>query len=421
MRFCMITTFYPPHHFGGDAIFTYRLSHLLAERGHDVEVFHSEDAFRALGGVEAGKGYPEHPRVRRTALRSRLGVLDVLAVQQLGRPGAHAGVLGRLFEAGRFDVVHFHNASLMGAPSLLAQSQATDAVSLYTLHEHWLVCPMHVLWRFDREPCEKQTCIRCQLKGRRPPQLWRYTDLRDRSIAAVDAVLAPSRFTLEKHRELGLRVNPRLLPHFVPEPAQPAAGAASSERPYFLFAGRLERLKGAADAIDAMRSVPDADLVLAGDGTERKTLEALAQGMSNVRFVGRLGPGELSALLALARAALVPSLCYEVFGLSAVEAFACGTPAVLRDRGSLTELAADSGAALTFSTRDELVAALRTMLDDEPRRCELARRARAAYLELWHPEVHLTRYLDIVEELKSAKSGRRAAAGRHVLAGGVPS
>jgi glycosyltransferase involved in cell wall biosynthesis len=419
MRFCMITTFYPPHHFGGDAIFTYRLSHLLADRGHEVEVFHSEDAFRALGGVDASKGYPEHPRVKRTALRSRLGIVDVLAVQQLGRPGAHSGVLARLFDAGRFDVVHFHNASLMGAPSLLARSSETDAVSLYTLHEHWLVCPMHVLWRFDREPCEKRTCVRCQLKGGRPPQLWRYTDLRDRSISAVDAVLAPSRFTLEKHRELGLRVEPRFLPHFVPEPAPAEPNTVLPARPYFLFAGRLERLKGAADAIDAMRSVPDADLLIAGDGAERKHLEELAQGMSNVRFLGRLGPGELSALLAGARAAVVPSLCYEVFGLSAVEAFACGTPAVLRDRGSLTELAAESGAALTFSTRDELVTALRTMLDDGPRRDELARRARAAYLEHWHPEVHLSRYFQIVEESKRAKAMRRAAGGLRAPAGSV--
>lgn len=418
MRFCMITTFYPPHHFGGDAIFTYRLSHLLADRGHEVEVLYSEDAFRALGGVE-GKGYPEHPGVKRTPLRSALGLLDVVAVQQLGRPGAHARALSRVFDAARFDVVHFHNASLMGAPALLERSADTDAVSLYTLHEHWLVCPMHVLWRFDREPCEERTCIRCQLKGRRPPQLWRYTGLRDRCISAVDAVLAPSRFTLAKHRELGLRVEPRLLPHFVPEPPPPAPSSAPTPRPYFLFAGRLERLKGAADAIDAVRSVPDADLVLAGDGAERASLESLARGMKNVRFAGRLGPAELSALLAGARAAVVPSLCYEVFGLSAVEAFACGTPAILRDRGSLTELAEDSGAALTFKTRDELIAAFRTMLDDPARRDELSRRARAAYVERWRPEVHLERYLQLVNELKSKKQGRSAAA--HARAGSLPS
>jgi len=41
MRFCMITTFYPPYHFGGDAIL-----------GHEVEVVHCEDSYRLGGGSE---------------------------------------------------------------------------------------------------------------------------------------------------------------------------------------------------------------------------------------------------------------------------------------------------------------------------------------------------------------------------------
>ena len=40
-RFCMVTTFYPPHHFGGDAMYAYRLTQALAERGHRVDVLHS--------------------------------------------------------------------------------------------------------------------------------------------------------------------------------------------------------------------------------------------------------------------------------------------------------------------------------------------------------------------------------------------
>ena len=45
LRFCMVTTFYPPYHFGGDGIFVYRLSELLASRGHKVDVIHSADAY----------------------------------------------------------------------------------------------------------------------------------------------------------------------------------------------------------------------------------------------------------------------------------------------------------------------------------------------------------------------------------------
>ena len=48
LRFCMVTTFYPPYSFGGDAIGVQRLSRALVRRGHDVTVVHDTDAFRVL-------------------------------------------------------------------------------------------------------------------------------------------------------------------------------------------------------------------------------------------------------------------------------------------------------------------------------------------------------------------------------------
>jgi glycogen synthase len=59
----MPTTFYPPHHFGGDATFVERLAHALARRGHRVDVICNVDAYRMLrpyflfaGRLEAIKG-----------------------------------------------------------------------------------------------------------------------------------------------------------------------------------------------------------------------------------------------------------------------------------------------------------------------------------------------------------------------------
>ena len=48
LRFCMITTFYPPYSFGGDAVFVQRLCNELASRGHHVEIIHCRDSFRIL-------------------------------------------------------------------------------------------------------------------------------------------------------------------------------------------------------------------------------------------------------------------------------------------------------------------------------------------------------------------------------------
>ena len=48
MRFCMVTTFYPPYAFGGDGVFVQQLSNELAKRGHQVEVIHCRDAYNLL-------------------------------------------------------------------------------------------------------------------------------------------------------------------------------------------------------------------------------------------------------------------------------------------------------------------------------------------------------------------------------------
>ena len=59
----MVTTFYPPYHFGGDAVFIRRLSHALARRGHDVHVIHDVDAFRLLAPDREIANTPEPPGV----------------------------------------------------------------------------------------------------------------------------------------------------------------------------------------------------------------------------------------------------------------------------------------------------------------------------------------------------------------------
>ena len=53
LRFAMVTTFYPPYHFGGEAIFVGRLAHALAHHGHRVDAIHDADAYDVLGtGIE---------------------------------------------------------------------------------------------------------------------------------------------------------------------------------------------------------------------------------------------------------------------------------------------------------------------------------------------------------------------------------
>src|SRR3982751_5653621 len=104
MRFCMVTTFYPPYHFGGDGILVYHLSNELARRGHEVEVIHSIDAYRLFVKEPGGDAPPHHPGVTVHGLESTLGFVSPLAAQQTGLPVFTRRPIERILRRG-FDVV----------------------------------------------------------------------------------------------------------------------------------------------------------------------------------------------------------------------------------------------------------------------------------------------------------------------------
>ena len=116
MKFCMVTTFYPPYHFGGDATHTYRLSNELARRGHKVDVIFDRDAYYLAHPGEPEQQYDQHPNIKLHALKSPFGPLSPLATQQTGRTWFKPRIK-QLLDSGGYDVIHFHNSSLIGQMS----------------------------------------------------------------------------------------------------------------------------------------------------------------------------------------------------------------------------------------------------------------------------------------------------------------
>lgn len=407
MKFCMVSTFYPPYSFGGDGMYVYRLSNELARRGHSVDVFFCQDSFRMMNGDRPPSDLPKnHENVSVYALKSGLGILSPLLTQQTGIPFLKSSLKNAL-EANGYDVIHYHNMSLIGIKALSYGS----AVKLYTMHEHWLVCPMHVLWKLNREVCTTRNCFRCQISGKRPPQFWRNTRLMERMLKHVDCFLSPSRFTLEKHREMGLDAPIKRLPHFLPR-AERSEGSDryGRRRPYFLFVGRLEYIKGVHNLIEAFKKCPEQDLLIAGDGTYRAELEGRAAGASNIAFLGRLEQDELSEAYSRALAVIVPSICYETFGLISIEAFSHRTPVIVNDLGALPEVVNESNGGFTYKSDDELLASIRKLAEDPDLRNELGENGYRAYLERWTEDSHVRQYFELIRAIKD----RRVAEEKHV-------
>jgi glycosyltransferase involved in cell wall biosynthesis len=416
MKFCMLTTFFGTHSFGGDAAFVDRLARALARYGHEVHVIHCRDAFDAVRGGETPRAYEPPPGVAIHPLESPLGIGSPLATHQAGQPWFKARAIRRLLDAIRPDVVHFHNLSLIGGPGLLG-IPARGAVKLMTVHEHWLVCPLHVLWKYDQGICETTACVRCCLRAGRPPQLWRLSRLMERSLRHLDALICPSLSTRREHARRGIAVPMVHLPYFLPHDytGMPPAPIPEHPRPYVAAAGRLETIKGFQDAIEAVRSLPDLDLRIAGSGRSEATLRERARGLGNVHFEGRLDAARIAALFRGARAVVVPSLVYETFGYVVLEAFAERAPVVVRDLGALPEIVAHSRGGLVFNSPDSLVAALRRLAVDDLLRSELGRNGHHALRRTWSEAAHLDRYFALIDHHRRARRVRFDHA--HVFAG----
>ncbi len=262
MRFCMVTTYYPPYHIGGCATYVRALSRALVGFGHEVEVVHCVDAYHLKHG-EPKADDPPDPGIVVHRLKSRAGFLSPLITQQTGHPGLKTSALKAILDK-PFDVVNFHNISLIGGPAALRMSKAP--VTLYTLHEHWLLCPTHIFWKNRSHACDRPTCFSCSLISGIPPQLWRYTKLIDHGVAAADLLLAPSQYTARRHRAAGLKTPIDVLPLFSAIPAVAEIQSPPRDRPRFLFVGRLFAPKGIVPLLEEFSALPAYDLEVVGDG-----------------------------------------------------------------------------------------------------------------------------------------------------------
>ncbi len=245
-------------------------------------------------------------------------------------------------------VVHAHNLNPALGWRALAAARTAGARVVLHLHQYRLVCAVGVCFTQGAE------CTRCHgrdtlpgirrnCRGSLPEALAYGASLalwQQRLLAQADVVIAPSRFALKRLRELRAPL-PWERTHVLAPPVraldEPPVGELQAES-YALLVSRLSPEKGVDVAIDACR-IAGLELVVAGDGPEREALSAHAMRVgAEVRFVGRVGDGELAHLRAGASIALAPSRSAETFGAAVAEAMAAGLPVAASAVGALPEL-----------------------------------------------------------------------------------
>ena len=301
---------------GGEERAVADLAQLLSRRGHDVEVI--ERSSQGLGRSRAAAG--------------------------LLAGGLDPGEIARFVRRRGVRVVHAHNLHPSFGWRALAAAREAGARTLLHLHNYRLFCAIGIAYR-DGAPC-----FRCRLGHTRPglrlrcrgslpeaavyavalrrqqPQLFQNVD---QFIAVSDALAAHL-------RDLGLPPSlTATLPNFMPT-TEFASESRAGDGEFVLAAGRLTEEKGFDTAIAAARAA-GAPLVIAGAGPDEARLRGLADG-AEVRFAGRLAPGDLADLRRRAAVVLAPSRWEEPCPYSVLEAMAAGVPVLASTRGGLPEM-----------------------------------------------------------------------------------
>jgi glycosyltransferase involved in cell wall biosynthesis len=207
----------------------------------------------------------------------------------------------------------------------------------------------------------------------------------------TDAIVAPSDFVVEvlgkgARTKRTVRIYPGVNPsHFSPLPTERRRDVVTIG-----FAGRLISGKGAETLIRAvaeMRPLDDWRLQIAGVGPLRRTLESMVDEFGLQRRVRFLGPvGEMPLFWQECDLAVVPSDDWvESFGMCALEAMACGIPAVVSRQGGLAEIVDDGMTGAWFPPKDvrALSAILERYTRDQRLREEHGRAARQRCLEMF--------------------------------------
>lgn len=375
---------------GEDATVSSEIS-LLTSKGHDVHVLYfTNEQFSGgvLNKLSAGLQAIYNRASRR---KLRMALIDF-------KP----------------DIIHVHNFFFDASPAVFFEASRQRIPVVATVQNFRLICVNALLLR------QQQLCELCVQKFF-PVYGVKYACYHDSivqsmlvgSISAVhkllgtwkkriDQFIVPAEFIKNRlnnsslHLPAGKIVVKR---NFIDDPGV----AVSAERKnYFLFVGRLAKEKGIDVLLECFESMPEQELIIAGDGPEAFGLKEKYGTLKNVRFAGHQHKTGVLDLMKNCRALIFPSIWYEGLPVTIVEALATGTPVIASRLGAMEEMIQDSINGLLFDKGNS--EKLRESIHTFNKRVNMGdmsfyEEARKSYMQYYHPEISYSEIMIIYNKL----------------------
>lgn len=334
----------------------------------------------------------------------------------------------RIIKSEGIDIVHVHNTLNLISPSVYYAAVTCGVPVVQTIHNFRFICPGAALYR-DGHICEDciQKGLSCAIKH------GCYRNSKAQTLILVISVLLHKAagiygklnyicltgfnreklLTLNGKREVIPPSQVFVKPNFTfSPPSGMQKRRDGQDGPMsFIYVGRLDELKGIQTLFEAWSLMGEEAPLLrvCGSGPMQDWCVQRSQGL-HVEMKGFLDSASVNQLIADSRALIMPTLWYEGFGMTVIEAFSCGVPVICSDLGNAGSLVEEGVTGWKFRPGDAqaLAQAVRKAMGDGSGVRDNARRV---FAEKYSPEANYRRleeiYMEVRHANRSAGSQRR--------------
>lgn len=347
MKIMMLTQFYPPL-IGGEERFTYNLSRLLIERGHQVSVITIQQA--GLEAYEENEGVRIH---RINGFTQQIPFLYSDTSRRAATPFPDPGLslsIRKIIKQEKPQILHAHNWLVH---SVVPLKYWSNVPLILTLHDYGLVCATKKLL-LDNKVCDGPAwgkCLSCSsahygaLKGSVTMTSNRVMLGFERR--AVDMFVPVSNAVAEGNQLAENHMPYRVIPNFVPDTIGNVPPVESSfleqlpDEPFLLFVGAFGHYKGVDFLLNTYKELNDPPpLVLIGYETSESPVQTQSL-PDNVVVLRNVPHDAVMAAWQRSMIGFAPSLWNEPCATVPMEAMAMGKPVIATRIGGLTDIVSD--------------------------------------------------------------------------------
>ncbi len=306
------------------------------------------------------------------------------------------------------DVVHVHNYFPLLSPSIFFACKSANVPVVHTLHNYRAVCPTALLMS---EGMINEKSLKGKSWWTVYKRVYRNSFVGSLALASmvelhkwigtwqtkVDRFIALTEFSRQKYIEAGWPGDKIVVkPNFISDPFENEV-INNKKDGYALYVGRLSEEKGINVLLDAWGSFTF-PLKIIGDGLLNNLVSI--NSLSAIEYLGQKDKEDVLKFIKNADFIVMPSTCYETFGMVIIEAFSCGTPVIVSRLGSLESIVKNRVTGLHFEVGNhiDLAQKVQWMIDNPEQVSEMGKNARQEYLAKYTANKNYPLLLDIYKQ-----------------------